>query len=57
LQRSSFATAPAQLALMTGAFALGTAVAALAGAQLGTACAFGQLAFAAALVSVLLRAP
>lgn len=42
---------------MLGAFALGTTVAALAGAGLGTACAFGQMAFAAALVAVLLRAP
>lgn len=42
---------------MLGAFALATVVAALAGAELGTACAFGQMAFAAALVGVLLRAP
>jgi hypothetical protein len=57
LRRSSVATPQAQLALMLGAFAIGTAVATLAGAELGTACAFGQMAFAAALVAVLLRAP
>lgn len=42
---------------MLGAFAAGTAVAALAGAELGTACAFGQIAFAIALVTVLMWAP
>jgi hypothetical protein len=44
------------LVLLAGAFALGTIVAELAGAaNLGTAMTFGQLAFAAALVFVLLR--
>jgi flagellar biogenesis protein FliO len=63
LQRSSPsapripAGATTQLALMLGAFATGTAVAALAGAELGTACAFGQMAFAIALVTVLMWAP
>jgi hypothetical protein len=54
---TGIATPQAQLALMLGAFALGTVVAGLAGAELGTACAFGQMAFAAALVGVVLRAP
>jgi hypothetical protein len=44
------------LALMLGAAALATAIAALAGAKnFGTALTFGQLAFAAVLVYVLLR--
>lgn len=44
------------LGIMVGAFAVGSAVAALAGAaNLGTALSFGQMAFAAALVYVLLR--
>ena len=47
---------PAQLALLLGAFAAVTALAALLGAaNLGTAMAFGQLAFAATLVWLLLR--
>jgi hypothetical protein len=47
-----------QLLLLLAAFASGTAVAALLGAaNLGTALAFGQIAFAAALVWVLLREP
>jgi hypothetical protein len=47
-----------QLLLMLGAFVAGTGVAALLGAaNLGTALAFGQIAFAAALVWVLLREP
>ena len=47
---------PLQLLCIFGAFAAGTAVAALLGAaNLGTAMAFGQLAFAAALVWALLR--
>jgi hypothetical protein len=46
----------ADLLLMLGAFALATAVAALLGAaNFGTALTFGQIAFAAALVWVLLR--
>jgi len=49
---------PRQLLLLLAAFVLGTAVAALLGAaNLGTALTFGQLAFAAALVWVLLREP
>jgi hypothetical protein len=44
------------LAIVAGAFALGSAVAGLLGAaNLGTALAFGQMAFALALVYVLVR--
>jgi hypothetical protein len=44
------------VALMIGAFAAASAVAAAAGAaNFGTALAFGQIGFAAALVWVLLR--
>ena len=44
------------LALMLGVFALATALAAgLGAANFGTALAFGQIAFALALVFVLLR--
>jgi hypothetical protein len=47
---------PAQIAIVVGAFAAGTLVAELAGAEnLGTAMAFGQIAFALALVAMLLR--
>lgn len=47
---------PVQLAVLAAGFAGGTVVALLLGAaNLGTAMAFGQLAFAAALVWVLLR--
>ncbi len=43
-------------AIALGAFALGTLIAELAGAEnLGTAMAFGQIAFVLALVFVLLR--
>jgi hypothetical protein len=43
---------------MLGAFALGTLVAELLGAtNLGTALTFGQLAFAAAVVWVIVRRP
>jgi hypothetical protein len=46
-----------QIAIVLGAFAAGTVVAELAGAEnLGTAMAFGQIAFALALVALLLRA-
>jgi uncharacterized membrane protein (DUF485 family) len=46
---------PAQLAIVLGAFAGATLAAELAGAaNLGTAMTFGQLAFAAVLVWVLL---
>jgi hypothetical protein len=46
----------ADLALLAGAFALATALAAAFGAQnFGTALAFGQIGFAAALVWLLLR--
>ena len=44
------------LAMMVGAFVLGSALAgALGAANLGTALAFGQIAFALCLVYVLLR--
>jgi hypothetical protein len=44
------------LLIILGAFVIGTAVAALLGAaNLGTAMTFGQIAFAAALVYVLLK--
>jgi hypothetical protein len=44
------------LAIVLGAAALATAIAALAGSKnFGTALSFGQLAFAGALVYVLLR--
>ena len=47
---------PAQLAVLIAGFAAGTLVALLLGAaNLGTAMAFGQLAFAAILVCLLLR--
>lgn len=47
---------PVQLAAMIGALILGTAVALLCGAaSLGIALTFGQIAFAAALVWVLLK--
>lgn len=47
---------PLQLLVLLAAFAAGTAIAALLGAaNLGTAMAFGQIAFAAALVWALLR--
>ncbi len=46
------------LLVLVAAFALGTAVAELLGApNLGTAMTYGQLAFAAALVWVLIRRP
>jgi hypothetical protein len=46
----------ADLALLAGAFALGTAAAAALGAaNFGTALAFGQIAFAPALVWVLVH--
>ena len=45
-----------QAALLLGVFALATAIAELAGAaNLGTALGIGQIAFAIALVAVLLR--
>jgi len=47
---------PVDLAIMLGAGALATAIAALAGSpNLGTALTFGQIAFAIALVYVLVR--
>jgi len=47
---------PAQAALLVGVFAAVTAIAELAGAaNLGTAAGFGQIAFAVALVALLLR--
>jgi hypothetical protein len=46
-----------QLSLLLGAFVGATLVARAFGAEWGPASAFGQMAFAAALVAVLLRAP
>ena len=47
---------PTQLAILVAAFAGATLVAELAGAaNLGTALSFGQLAFVAALLALLLR--
>jgi hypothetical protein len=46
-----------QLLVLLGAFAGGTGIAAAAGAaNLGTSMAFGQIAFAIALVAILARA-
>ncbi len=45
-----------QLGLMLGSFTVATLIAKLFGAGWGTASGFGQIAFAAALVTVLLRA-
>jgi hypothetical protein len=45
-----------QLGLLIGAFALTTLIAKAFGAEWGTASGFGQIAFAAVLVAVLLRA-
>jgi hypothetical protein len=46
----------AQILVLAGAFAAATGVAELAGAaNLGTALGFGQIAFAVALVALLLR--
>ena len=45
-----------QLGLMLGAFIVATLIAKAFGAGWGTASGFGQIAFAAALVTVLLRA-
>jgi hypothetical protein len=44
----------AQLGFLSGAFAVGTLAAKAFGAGWGTASAFGQIAFAAAVVTVLL---
>jgi hypothetical protein len=49
-------SAGAQLAALAGAFALATLVAFALGAEWGTASGFGQMAFAAVLVALLLRA-
>lgn len=47
---------PAQLLVLAGAFAGATLVAELAGAaNLGTALAFGQIAFVVALVALMVR--
>ena len=45
-----------QLGLMLGSFMVATLIAKAFGAGWGTASGFGQIAFAAALVTVLLRA-
>jgi hypothetical protein len=46
-----------QLGVLLAAFAVATLVAKVAGAGWGTSSAFGQMAFAVALVALLLRAP
>ncbi len=49
-------SAAVQVALLLGVFAVASAIAELAGAEnLGTALSFGQIAFALALVALLLR--
>ncbi|HZO60668.1 MAG TPA: hypothetical protein VFB51_13335 [Solirubrobacterales bacterium] len=53
---SRLSDARAQLGLLAGAFALTTLIAKAAGAEWGTAAGIGQIAFAIALVAVLLRA-
>jgi hypothetical protein len=50
-------SAGAQLGVLLAAFAAGTLIAKAAGAEWGAASAFGQMAFATALVALLLRAP
>jgi hypothetical protein len=50
-------TPAAQIGAMLGAFFLATLVAKAVGAEWGTASGFGQMAFAVALVALLLRAP
>ena len=48
---------PAQILVLAGVFAAATLIAELAGAaNLGTAMAFGQIAFTIALVALLVRA-
>ena len=46
-----------QFGILLAAFVLATLVAKAAGAEWGAASAFGQMAFAVALVALLLRAP
>jgi hypothetical protein len=53
---SRLSDARAQLALLLGAFVAATLIAKAFGAGWGTASAFGQMAFAATLVGILLRA-
>jgi hypothetical protein len=48
-------SAVVQLGILLGAFIVATLIAKAAGAGWGTAATFGQLAFAAALVAMLLR--
>ena len=48
---------PVQILVLAGAFVIGTLIAEAAGAaNLGTALAFGQIAFVIALVAILVRA-
>jgi hypothetical protein len=47
----------AQLGAILSAFVVATLIAKVAGAEWGAASAFGQMAFAVALVALLLRAP
>jgi hypothetical protein len=57
LGSARFSSRSRELSLFLAAFALATIVARLAGAGWGTAASFGQIAFAATLVVVLLRDP
>jgi hypothetical protein len=50
-------SAASELVVLVGGFLLATLIAKVAGAGWGTAAAFGQMAFAAVLVALLLRAP
>jgi hypothetical protein len=56
IRLSRLSDARAQLALLLGAFVAATLIAKAFGAGWGTASAFGQMAFAATLVAILLRA-
>jgi len=57
LPRSRTASPWAQLGLLAAAFVTAGLVARAFGAEWGPASAFGQMAFAAALVTLLLRGP
>lgn len=54
--RSPRFSAPAQLGVLVGAFALATLIAKAFGAEWGTASGIGQIVFAGVLVAILLRA-
>ena len=54
---ASFRSPVVQLGVLLASFVIVTLAAKVAGAEWGTASAFGQMAFAVALVALLLRAP